>query len=82
MTIATAEFSSNILMVTIGACEDALTIVEEIGGTPALNDIGNGKWKMAYRGYKRRRHGYSLWIEEAETRLNGDVFWLRRCSIV
>lgn len=41
MTIASLIFSSKILIVTIGTCEDTLTIVEEIGGTPALKNIEN-----------------------------------------
>lgn len=41
VTIASLKFSSKILMVTIGTCEDTLTIVEEIGGTPALKNIEN-----------------------------------------
>ena len=46
VTIVCPRFSSSILMVTVGTCEDVLTIVDEIGGTPALNNTGNRRWRI------------------------------------
>lgn len=82
MTIASLIFSSRILIVTIGTCEDTLTIVEEIGGTPALKNIEN---VCIVNNYVRMiritevKNKFSLWIEKTETRMNSNVFrfwWL------
>lgn len=68
-------------MVTTGTWDEALTMVDDIGGTPALH-AGNSNEGTVCSETETLRKRVSLWVEEAEARVDGDVPRFRWLSIV